>query len=160
MIDVEELAFETTVSRDPTGVEDLYPWLLLAVVGGLSLAAMAATAMTRWIGLVLAVLACAGYAGMLRAAPKLSPNNPRFRYFWLDRHGVHHVEGGPGGRTSHFAWEEIRSAEASSAHDEFTGLILVLDRPGLRGVPIYLTMDRAGEAAAAIRSYLFPPPNE
>ena len=158
-MDVEELSFETTVSRDPTGIEGLYPWLLMAVVGGLSLAAMAATAMTRWIGLVLAALACAGYAGMLRVAPQPLPGRAPFRYFWLDRHGVHHVEGGPGGRASHFAWEEIRSAEAS-AHDEFTGLILVLDRPGLRGVPLYLSMDRAGEAAAAIRSYLFPASDE
>ena len=159
-MDAEELSFETTVSYDPTGIEGLYPWLLMAVVGGLSLAVMAATAMTRSIGLVLVVLGCAGYAGLLRVAPKPLPDSPPFRYFWLDQHGVHHVEGGPGGRTSHFAWDEIRSAEAAPLHDEFTGLILVLDRPGLRGVPIYLTMDRAGEAAAAIRSYLFPPPNE
>jgi hypothetical protein len=96
------------------------------------------------VGLGLAGL---GIASLLLSAPKLH----YFRYLWLDQYGIHHIEGsGPSDRADHFAWHEIESVETS--HDEFCGLILTLNRTGMRGVPILLTTAHADDAAGVIRA--------
>lgn len=93
------------------------------------------------------VAACLGYFRLLRSAPK----HHYFVYCWLDRHGLHHIEGNsPTDHAAHFAWSEILGARASACQDEVKGLILTLERPGMRGVPVFLPMAHADEAAAAI----------
>ena len=89
-----------------------------------------------------------GYVRLLRKTPKVQ----YFRYFWLDQHGVHHIEGNSAtDRIAHFTWPDIQSAEASVTGDDYRGLILTLKRRGMQGVPVLLTMHNAEEAAVAIR---------
>jgi hypothetical protein len=118
------------------------------LIGGV-LILLTATGISAFIGGVcLIVMAVLGYIRLLRKTPKLR----YFRYFWLDQVGIHHIEGNSASdRTAHFTWNEIQSAEASVSGDEFRGLILTLTRRGMQGVPVYLTMDDAQEAATAIR---------
>jgi len=98
-------------------------------------------------GLAAGVAAYVGYFRLLRSAQK----HHYFVYCWLDRHGLHHIEGNsPTDHAAHFAWSEILSARASACQDEVKGLILTLERPGMRDVPVFLPMAHADEAAAAI----------
>lgn len=133
--------------------------LLAALIGGLSMLIVGVPAGMRWLGMVPVMGAGFGYAHLLRSAPKLC----YFRYFWLDPYGVHHIEGNtPSDRTAHFAWRDIEHAEASTAADEVTGVLLTLNRTGMRNVPVLLpleTMTDAQRAAAAINDIVRPMPS-
>ena len=126
-----------------------YVALVIALIGGLSMLFIGVSTGMRWLGMVAVIGACLGYAHLLRSAPKLR----YFRYFWLDRYGVHHIEGNtPSDRTARYAWRDIGSAEASTGADEIQGVTLTLNRRGMRNVPVLLTLEARtdGERAAAL----------
>ena len=149
-IDVTELSFEKIDSQENWKGDGGYALAVLMLIAGIATLCTAAKAMTTTIGIVLIVAAGLLYFHLLRTTPKVR----YFAYLWLDRDGLHHIEGNsPDGRKTHFLWQEIESAEASSAGDDFRGLILTLKRPGMKGVPAHLTADHAKEAADAIRAF-------
>lgn len=101
-------------------------------------------------GIALVAIGFLAYIHLLRRAEKVR----YFPYLWLDQTGLHHIEGNnPTDRTAHFGWEEIENIEVAPPGDEFRGLILTLNRMGMRGVPVYLTADHAIEAAAAVQKF-------
>lgn len=145
------LSFETIDGTNQDGADAAYVLVLFLLLGGLLMLATGAGGAIRLGGAGLMTAACAGYIRLLRSAPAYR----YFTYCWLDRLGLHHIEGDrPCGRVAHFAWHEIASADASGPDDEIRSLILTLHCSGLRGVPIHLPMAHAGEAAAAIKAAL------
>lgn len=145
---MNDIAFEKIDGSTSGRLDAGYTMSALALLGGILLFFVASGTRAFLAGGVLLVTAVLGYVQLLRTAPKLH----YFRYFWLDQDGIHHIEGNsPADRTAHFAWHEIDSAEASTSGDDFKGLVLTLNRPGMQGVPVFLTMENAQEAAAAIR---------
>jgi len=101
------------------------------------------------VGLALGI---ALYVYLWRATPKAR----YFVYCRIDSAGLHHIEGkDPADRMAHFDWNEIERVEASRPGDDFRGIVLYLRRTGMRGVPLYLTMEHGAEtAAAAISAHL------
>lgn len=145
---MNDIAFEKIDGSRSARLDAGYVMSALALLGGVLLFFTASATGAFVAGGVLLAMAVLGYVQLLRKAPKLH----YFRYFWLDKDGVHHIEGNsPAGRTAHFAWHEIDSAEASASGDDFRGPVLTLKRRGMQGVPVLLTMENAQAAAAAIR---------
>ena len=143
---MDELSFEKIDGSHTARNDATYVAALALLVAGVLLFFTAERGVIDAVGIGLIVVACLAYVRLLRTAPPLR----YFRYLWLDQHGVHHIEGNsPANRTTHLAWHEIESAEAS--FDEFKGLVLTLRRAGMRGMPIYLAADDADQAVRAIR---------
>jgi hypothetical protein len=140
---LNEISFEK-IDTSGTGKVDLrYSAGVVMLWGGVLLFLVTFGTIVSAIGVGLVGT---GYASLLLSAPKLH----YFRYLWLDQYGIHHVEGsGANDRTTHFSWHEIESVQTS--HDEFRGLILTLNRMGMRGMPILLSTTHADEAAGVIR---------
>jgi len=146
--ELNDIAFEKIDGSNSGTLDAGYVMSVLALLIGLLILFTATGTVAFVAGGVLVVMAVLGYVHLLRKAPKLR----YFRYFWMDQDGVHHIEGNsPTGRTAHFAWHDIDSAEASAPGDDFRGLVLRLKRRGMHGVPVLLTMENGREAAAAIR---------
>lgn len=148
-IQLDELSFEKIDDSRTARNDVTYVAALAMLVGGALLFFTAKGTVIDAVGIGLIVAACLTYVRLLRTTPELR----YFRYLWLDEHGVRHIEGNsPANRTTHLAWHEIESAEAS--FDEFKGLVLTLRRAGMRGVPIYLSADDTDQAVRAIRERL------
>lgn len=140
------MSFEKIDSSLNGGQDARYVISILLLIGGVLTLFLATGTGALVGGSTMVVVAVLSYARLLRKTPQLH----YFRYFWLDKDGVHHIEGSrPNSRTAHFAWSEIQSAEASN--DEFKGVVLTLKRRAMQGVQVFLTTDNAKEAAAAIR---------
>jgi hypothetical protein len=147
---VTELSFEKIDSQENWKGDGGYALAVLILIAGIATLCTAAKAMTTTIGIALIVAAGLLYFRLLRTTPKVR----YFPYLWLDRDGLHHIEGNsPDGRKSHFTWQEIQNAEASPPGDEFRGLILTLNRPGMKEVPVHLSADHAKQAVDAIQEF-------
>lgn len=148
---VPDVAFEKIDSSGTGGADTGYVVAVSMLVGGVLVLLTTDGSVAKGIGIGMVAAGLLIYVHLWRSAPQVR----YFRYFWLDQYGLHHIEGGsPAGWTAHFAWHEIAGAEAAPPQDEFPGLILKLHRRGLRGVPVFLIMGGAEEAAAAINDYL------
>lgn len=111
-----EISFEKIDSSRSGGQDAGYVMSVLMLIGGVLVLFTATETGAFIVGGALIVMAALGYAQLLRKTPKMR----YFRYFWLDKDGVHHIEGNsPTDRTAHFSWHAIQSAEASASGDDF-----------------------------------------